>query len=259
MALAIALSALDTARFGFRTARAEDVDAEDRPALVDFIRSNGMELVIARCASENIPARQMMSILGGFELDTIIYLTCDVSAYRALAYKTDIVVRPTRAADKDYLEYAGRRCFDEYFGHYHSDQRLDRGSVTAIYAEWASSFVNPPLDRFGLMALMNGKPVGFCGLTQTDDQLEGVLFGSLPEYRRQGIFGTLLDSAFAYAADHQVIRFNYSTQVQNIFIINRLIKCGFRLSCAKNTFHIWADDIKPDNPGHQAISPAGAG
>ena len=65
-----------------------------------------------------------MSTLGGLELDTIIYLTCDVGAYRTIAHRTDMLVRPTQAADKDFLEYAGRRCFDEYFGHYHSDQRL---------------------------------------------------------------------------------------------------------------------------------------
>jgi GNAT superfamily N-acetyltransferase len=245
MALAIALSALDTARFGMRMARADDVVAEDRSALLGFTRANAIELVIARCSSDNIRARQMMSAIGGLELDTIIYLTCEVNDYKPLAYRPDISVRPAEAADRDFLDDAGRRCFDDYLGHYHADRRLDRKAATAIYGEWASSFVDRSPDRFGLVAWLGGTPVGFCGLTQTDDQLEGVPFGSLPEYRRQGIFGTLLDSAFSYAGDHGIVGFNYSTQVLNIFIINRLIKCGFRLSAAKNTFHIWADDIKP--------------
>src|SRR2546423_11569309 len=129
----IALSALDTTRFGVRTARADAMTGEGLSSALDFCRSQDVELLIGRCKVENAAAVQMLESASFKLMDTLVYYQRNLAS-SPVADPQDDRIRLLRAGEEEQVEAIARECFSDYGGHYHADPRLQRRACTEVYA-----------------------------------------------------------------------------------------------------------------------------
>ena len=74
----VAFSEIDSERFGVRIARARVV-AHNLSEVLDFCRAERIDMLIARCATNDLPAAQRMETNGFLLMDTLLYYGFDLT------------------------------------------------------------------------------------------------------------------------------------------------------------------------------------
>jgi hypothetical protein len=238
----VSLSAIDLERFGVVTARDAAFTVESLPATIAFCREHGVQMLIARCAAEDLPAAQAMEAAGGRLMDVLVYWTRALD--RPLPEEAPpAFVRGLRPQDVSEVGRVAADAFRGYFGHYHADPRLDRAKCDEAYVSWAiRSCTEPAAASKVLVAEQAGRVGGFLTLlSRGADELEIVLNGVDPALQRHGLYRGLLLGALhearAGGARHLVV----STQLINIGVQKSWARLGFELSRSYCTFHLWLD------------------
>lgn len=249
MTFDVALSALDEARWGVRSARALQVTAENLAEALDFCRANGVIFLVARCPVSDLRAAQAMERHDFLLMDTLLYFTRDLSnpvqpsLPRGEGKQNAFAVRPVRPKESEAVGELAARAFAGYSGHYHADARLDRAACDAVYRDWAvRSCQSRQMADAVLVAERDSRIAGFITIRQRGDLGEGPLYGVDPAAHGQGIGGALMAAAMVWLKERGARRMEMSTQVTNVPSQKVWVRLGFEPSHAEYTFHKWFDE-----------------
>jgi GNAT superfamily N-acetyltransferase len=236
--LPIALSPLDTERWGVVTAKMSPVQVEQLPGALDFCQQNQVAFLIARCPVADLRAVQAMEQQGFLLMDTLLYFVRDLTALPPLPDE----IRPVRAADAESVRNLAAQAFQNYLGHYHADERLDRAACNAVYESWAyRSCQSKQVADEVLVFEANGHLSGFITIKRQGAVGEGPLYGVDPAAQGQGIGRALMIGALHWLKSHGAQRMVMSTQVTNVSSQKVWVRLGFEPSHAEYTFHKWFD------------------
>lgn len=239
----IAVSQLDTERFGVRIARASAVTADRLPALDDFCRRHAVRMLVARCPATDLAAVQAMERAGFQLMDTLLYYQRDLTRQPFPDVPRNIPVRPARPNEADAVRDVAAAAFRDYYGHYHADPRLDRAACDAAYVDWAHrSCLSRDVADEVLVAVRDGAVAGFATLKwNSSEEGDGVLFAVHPSAQGRGIYTSFVLHAMEWFAARGGTRMVISTQVTNIAVQRSWALLGFAPSHAFYTLHRWFD------------------
>lgn len=234
------LSPIDKERFGIVTARDPHVTAETLGAALEYCRANRVELLIARCAADDLGVAQSLESAGGRLMDTLVYYSRSLDAPLPEG-ACAVPIRPARPEDAAGVRRVASESFRGYRGHYHADPRLERERCDEIYPSWAHrSCVEPGVATRVLVADHEGRIAGFLTMLERGpDEQEIVLNGVEPRLQRHGIYRSLVVSAIGAAHADGAKRLGVSTQLTNVAVQKVWVRLGFELSRSYYTFHLW--------------------
>jgi len=235
------LSAIDEERFGFRTARAQDLTASALPGVLAACHASGVTLCIARCGVADIRAAQAMEQAGFALMDTLVYYARNLTTVPLPSDAGGLQVRPVRPGEEERVKAVAARSFGGYCGHYHADEQLDRAAVDEIYPSWAwRSCVSRDVADEVLVADLDGTILGFATLRlNSPEEGEGVLFGVAPFAQGRGIYRSFMIHGMRWCQAKGVSRMVVSTQLTNVAVQKVWTRVGFEFSHAHYTFHKW--------------------
>jgi RimJ/RimL family protein N-acetyltransferase len=232
---------LEEARFGIRTARAEEVTAEDLPALLDFCGEESVQLLIARCDASDLCAAQALEEGGARLMDTIVYWERDLAKRPPEEGLADPRVRPATRSDEAAVIAIAQESFAGYYGHYHADRRLDRAATDAAYVDWAArSLSDPSAADTVMVAEVEGAVSAFGTLKiESDGRCNYILAAVAASAGRLGLYRAIAATGIEWAAARGAPAFYSSTQIGNLAVQKVWARLGMELSGAVNTFHWW--------------------
>lgn len=233
-------SQLDSDRFGIRAARAY-ITSETLPLIDEYCHAERIDLLIARCRTDDLSAMQQAEAEGFFVTDTLVYYTFDRARKRIPQATAGCSVRAFLSADTDDVRQVAAAAFKGYRGHYHADPRLDRRKCDEAYASWAERSCVPGLAADTvLVAECNGQIAGFGTLrANSPAEAEGLLFAVAPEHHGHGICGSLMIASLEWSRARGTNRMVISTQVTNIAMQKVWCRIGFEPSHSFYTLHRW--------------------
>jgi hypothetical protein len=241
------LSKLDLDRFGFVTVKAEGLKScEDVDECISFSNNNNAELLIARLDASRLEAAQRIEALGGILCDTLIYyeLRCHHAKNSVRAIDKDdetFRLREMTARDQGAVIHIARTAFSGYYGHYHSDSRLDRRDCDATYVSWCETTVQNMGEVNQIIVAEDA--IGICGFltmkVHDDRQLELVLSGVAKRVEGRGVYRRMIRQGIEYAITAGIKRVFTSTQIINLTVQRVWIAQGFFPIKFEYTFHKW--------------------
>jgi len=238
----IFISDIDTERFGIITARVIGITSDSLSPVLDFCSVKKVKLLIARCDMSDLDAAQSMEKKGFLLMDTLVYYNLNLVKQNVPAEKGVVIVRPIRAEDEKEMLLIASESFRGYFGHYHTDPRLDKSKCDEAYTDWArKTFASRDSDNF-LVGEIEKKIVAF-GVLRINNPDEGEMFlgGIHPDFQGQGIYHSFLCKAAKWCLSKNVQKMIISTQLKNISVQKVLMKFGFEISKGYYTYHRWFD------------------
>jgi GNAT superfamily N-acetyltransferase len=245
----IALSELDTRRFGYTVAKATLAPDSDVAELIPWCEQRGVVLLVARVPVGDTSSVQWLEQRGAFLADVLVHYVRTVDAPPpAPVGPQGLGVRSATPADVARITAVSRACFTGYAGHYHADPRLDRALCDEVYVDWARRACSGEADAADvLVGELDSRIVGFAVLSlPSGTEADGSLFGVEPTHQRRGIFRALLRASLVWAASRGRSRFLYSTQLSNLAVQGVLVREGFEPQKAFVTLHKWFASPNPE-------------
>lgn len=233
-------SQLDSDRFGIRAARAQ-ITSETLPLVLEYCDAERINLLIARCRTDDLPALQRAETEGFFLTDTLVYYAFDIARKQIPQAAAACTVRAFRSGDTDDIRQVATAAFKGYMGHYHTDPRLDPRKCDEAYASWAERSCVPGLAADAvLVAEWNGQIAGFGTLrANSPAEAEGLLFAVAPEHQRRGICGSLMIASLEWSRARGANRMIISTQITNVAMQKVWCRMGFEPMHSYYTLHRW--------------------
>jgi acetyltransferase (GNAT) family protein len=246
----VAYSAIDTERFGVRTARAVAGRLEEWPRILSFCRQESIRLLIVRCATADIAIAQAIEDAGGRLMDTLLTYRADLAGADGIAatLRPDdhISVAPSRRqpGEQERIRKIAAEAFQSYLGHYHADTRLDQARCDAAYASWAANLLESrALADEILVAELDTVVCGFAALKRRDaENVEGILVGVAPWARRRGVLNSIIAAALGWSATAGARHFSVATLITNLPVQQQVVRFGFVPVHSTYTFHVWFDE-----------------
>ncbi len=241
------LSSLDQNRFGIVTVKAEGLESpKDVDDCISFSQHNNAELLIARLDASKLEAAQRIEAAGGILCDTLVYyeLRCrDItsSADSPSFDKDAFQLREMTTQDKCAVIDIARTAFSGYFGHYHSDSKLNRRDCDETYVSWCETTAHDIGDVNKIIIAEDTE--GVCGFltmkVHSDKRLELVLSGVAKRVEGRGVYRRLIQKGMKYAATAGLKRVFTSTQIINLAVQRVWVTQGFFPVKFEHTFHKW--------------------
>jgi GNAT superfamily N-acetyltransferase len=241
----IALSPLDEARFGVRTAKVNDLTEACLPETLKFCEREAVRFLITRCPASDLPLVHRLEQAGFLLMDTLVYYR-----HKNLANTPDaadpegIVIRPAKLGEEALVRSIAEQSFQGYQGHYHADPRLDPRHCDEAYIDWAvrSCEFREQGQSEVLVAASSEGLLGFATLRmETTDEGEGVLFCVAPAAQGKGIYRLFMIRGMEWSRIHGAKSMVVSTQVTNLAVQKAWVRLGFEPSGSYYTFHRWFD------------------
>jgi ribosomal protein S18 acetylase RimI-like enzyme len=153
-----------------------------------------------------------------------------------------VEVRRAEPGDRDaVLDIAGS-CFR--FSRFHQDARIGLPAAHAIKRAWAANCLDGKRGEEVLVALDEGRPVGFLAVLLAPDAAIIDLIGVATGSQRRGIGAALVD-AFVARWRGRTSRLRVGTQAVNAPSIALYERCGFRRVGATRVLHAHLRDGRP--------------
>jgi GNAT superfamily N-acetyltransferase len=240
----INLSPLDEARFGVRSARANEVTRQNLEEVLAFCHENSVKFLIARVRVNQLDAVQAMEQHGFLLMDTLVYYTFKLSKPIPEDIAASYIVRPMHDDESEVIKQIATESFKNYYGHYHADPRIDKSKADEVYVDWArNSAVSRQFADEVLVAAEGDETLGFATLRMnTPQQAEGVLFGVAPKAQGRGIYRSFIIRATEWARAQDALEITVSTQITNVAVQKVWARVGYEFDQAYYTFHKWFDD-----------------
>jgi GNAT superfamily N-acetyltransferase len=239
----VALSPLDQSRFGIRIARAMKITSAIVPEIMEFCRAERVQMLIARCSTQDLPTAQSLERLGFSLMDTLVYFRRDLER-RPLPPKREIPIRSASHEDAGIVTQIASQAFQGYDGHYHADARLDRTACDELYTDWAGrSCLQKDVADEVLIATPLGEPLGFLTLKDLGTgEADGRLFAVAPRAQGHGIGQALLIAGLHWCRECGLRGMIISTQITNLASQGSWVRVGFSPHQSFYTFHKWFDE-----------------
>ncbi len=237
------LSAIDEKRFGIRTARASNVTLDILPSIIDFSLSNGVVLLIARCSTSDLRVIHEMEQEKFNLMDTLVYYARNLKKQSIPSDIMKVAVRRIRTGDEDNVKIIAADSFSGYYGHYHSDERLDPAKCDEAYVSWAiNSCKSRSTSSDVLIAEVDNSAVGFITLLLNHSgEGECGLFCVAKPAQGQGVSQSLMIHGLDWCLSKGAQRMIISTQIINIASQKVWVRLGFEPIYSYHTFHKWFD------------------
>jgi dTDP-4-amino-4,6-dideoxy-D-galactose acyltransferase len=202
------------------------------PALAaDFARLPGDAFCFAKVPAEDRAALAALQTAGFRLIETQV--TFERAADPAPAAPS-VEVRGAELADRDaVLEIAGS-CFR--FSRFHQDPRIGVPTAHALKRAWMANCLDGKRGEEVLVALDQGRPVGFLAVLLAKDAAVIDLIGVATQSQRSGI-GASLVNAFSARWGARVPRLRVGTQAVNAASISLYERCGFRPVARTSVLH----------------------
>jgi GNAT superfamily N-acetyltransferase len=239
----VRLSDIDEERFGIRTARTDEVSAEALPSVLSFCHRHAVVLLIARCPASDLRAAQAMEREGFLLMDTLLHYGRDLLSAPLPAKDPVIPVRAALPGEEGDVAEVAAQAFRSYLGHYHADERLDRGQCDEVYTSWAlRSCLSRDVAEEVLVASPSDSIVGFLTLRMAKpEEGQGILFAVSPSAQGRGAASALMIGGIRWCLEKGASRMLIPTQVNNMPSQKVWCRLGFEPSHAQYTFHKWFD------------------
>jgi len=236
-------SPLDEACFGVRTARASALTAERLAAVLGFCRSQRIELLIARCRTDDLAAAQAIETAGGQLMDTLIYYGRELARAPLPSDPMLASIRPVASTDADALSAIAREAFRGYHGHYHADPRLDDRACDEAYVSWTRrSCQSRAVASEILVCELDGAVAAFATMRMNSpEEGEGMLTGVAPWAQGKGVYRGLIVKGLVWCQAQGAARMVLSTQITNLAVQKVWVRLGFEPRSSYYTFHKWFD------------------
>ncbi len=235
-------SLLDSERFGLTIFRSktDEIDAHD---ILHQIIDNNIDTAIVR-----IPTTQLGQIhklekmaMPFMITDTLAYYHFNLLGYtpEELTNKEIEIIRATPEHHAD-INHLVRATFGTYVNHYRMNPFMLNENVTEGYQDWMRSYAEKDDDRVCWLVKKDGQFVAFGTFNfQIEGLMQGILYGTLPEYRSHGIFRDLMKYAKRYGKEKRNCEvLQCITQIENLGVQHIWTSTGFRLHRTENTIHI---------------------
>ena len=219
MGRVIALSAMDEARFGIRTAKATGLTGECLPEVLRFCQREEVRLLIARCSASDLALVHQLERENFLLMDTLVYYRHkNLGGTPAVADPEGITIRPVEPSEWPQVRAIAGQSFQGYKGHYHADPRLHAKDCDEAYQDWAVRSCESR-ETGQTEVLVAASPKGLLGFAtlrmETPDEGEGVLFSVTPAAQDKGIYRLLLIRAMEWSraqGAQSMVVFNTSHQ-----------------------------------------------
>lgn len=240
----IRLSPIDEKRFGFPTARANDVTLEQLHLVLQFCREHNVELLIARTPAADTNTAQAMEAEGFLLMDTLVYYSKPLNDHPLIEHTQGVLPRSIQPGEEDGVKRVAQAAFQGYFGHYHADQRLPREKSDQVYPSWARNLcLERSEDQEVFVVDVEDTIVGFGAFRMnTPAEGEGVLFGVSPEFQQMGVYRSILVAGINWCIQKEADSVISSTQITNLASQRAWIRLGFLPTEAFYTFHKWFEE-----------------
>jgi GNAT superfamily N-acetyltransferase len=238
----IALSSIDQERFGIVTARDGEVTPETFEHDLAFCRSHGVQLLIARCRTEELAVAQALEAAGGRLMDTLVYYVRVIVKGELPASTCKVPIRSVRPGEDEAVRRVAREAFRGYRGHYHADPRLDPSKCDEAYQSWAQRSCLSRDVAGEVLVADDGQVAGFATLRLNDPhEGEGVLFAVAPRAQGAGVYKAFMLEGMRWCRSQGAKRMVVSTQITNLAVQKVWSRLGFEPSQSFYTFHLWLD------------------
>lgn len=241
--MSIIINQLETERFGVICAREEFLNT-NLQAINNAAHKEDVSMVSTRVDVTNTERIHALEKDGYHLMDTLVYFGCSLENLKTTkTIPTGIVVRMASFSDKDAVLVIAKEAFRNYFGHYHTDPKLDNNAADKVYIQWAGNCIsNMSYDAPVLIAEKKGQVVGFLAMRlNSPEEGEIVLNGVLPDHQGQGIYSSLFEQSKHILSEISANRAIVSTQINNYAVQKVWVRSGLVLEHSYYTFHKWYD------------------
>ncbi|MFL5844058.1 MAG: GNAT family N-acetyltransferase [Solirubrobacteraceae bacterium] len=239
----IAISEMDSARFGLVVARAAPAGESDLEPMLGFCADHDVDLVIARCDAADSALSRALRAAGLESVEgQIVYRgpACERPSHPG--------IRPAVAGDEEAIATLAARGFDEYGGHYFSDPRLPAELCKDLYVDWARRGASGEAADEIVVAEHGGGVAAFGMWTISGDEVTFQLAAVAPEARRLGLYTALTlhgqDWAHRQGAKSVIGIVAHATLGSHRMFSG----AGWRPEQASTTFHGWRDRMAAAQP-----------
>jgi GNAT superfamily N-acetyltransferase len=241
----LALSALDTQRFGFPVAKGTLSEPETGEKVALAARRIGARLAIVRLPAQFLASAQSLEACGAALCDTLVYFRRKLAPGATSGLSPGYACTPAGPQDADELASLAREAFAGYLGHYHADPRLSPAICDEIYSSWAGNSCRDASLASHVLLVRDASNAlaAFATIKRHDaGKCEGVLFGVSPQHQGRGMYAFLIDEASRWSASEGARELVVSTQITNTAVQKVWCRAGFEPYEYLYTFHLWLDD-----------------
>jgi hypothetical protein len=235
------VSVLDTARFGFKVAKLDQVDDETAEVLA-ALADEGTKLVIARIAASDV--------LGINRLEAIGFRVKDFQVVHRFDLREPFTMRPSPVVVQDLdpsqvddVIKVAAASFSGY-GHYAADERLDKELCRDGYSDWARrSCEDRTVADKVIVATLDGIVVGFLTLKLFENSGKKYAVGGIgavdPGYRGCGAFSSIVVCGLEWGKRLGLDWEEHGALVTNYAVNSVFSQIGFKIVDASVTLHAW--------------------
>jgi len=237
----VQLSPVDEQRFGVRIARTSEVTFDNLSSILGFCEDHRVEMLIARCSTNDSLLVHKLEELGFVLMDTLVYCTRKLTSSPIPEDTCDFPVRLIKPGEEHAVKKVAGDAYQGYQSHYHSDPRLDPAKCVEGYMDWAyQSCVSREVADDVLVVEMDGKIAGFFAMRKNSpEEGTGVVSGVAPFAQGRGIYRSFMINTMNWLLRAGADRMVVSTQVTNIAVQKSWVRLGFEPLRSLYTFHKW--------------------
>ena len=234
-------SEVDSLRFGIKIARAKIDLVEDLYEIEKFSLENNIEMIIARCNTDNLKLVQKMEAEEYRLMDTLIYYKRNLINNPIPDESNKVDIRSLKTGDENAIAKVAEEAFRDYQGHYHSDERLPRKECDEAYVSWAhNSCISKEFADEVLVAEMGKEIVGFHTLRLNNPREGEVILTCVsPDFQGRGIHREFEIRGMLWCLRKGADWIIVSTQITNTAVQRVWVRLGFVPSHSYYTFHKW--------------------
>ena len=115
----VTFSEIDSLRFGVRVARTH-VRSNRLATVLNFCATERIDLLVARCRTNDLEAAQEMQSNGFLLMDTLLYYSFDLTRKQIPEDPCEVHVRPRQPGDDTEIPRVAAAAFRSYMGQYHA-------------------------------------------------------------------------------------------------------------------------------------------
>jgi len=203
-------------------------------------REGGIELLIARCPTDDLSWIHELEKRNFRLMDTLLYGSMNLLNYQL--EKSNHLVRIAEGKDRERIKYISEISFSGYLSHHRADSKLNGSRCDDLYVRWAvNSVSNAELADYVIVAEKNDIVVGFSviKIEKKGKICDIDLIAIDPKFRGIGVYKDMITHLVAWSKNRGCEHLEISTQITNIVSWRAWTKVGGLLDRSYYTFHCW--------------------